>query len=116
MSADTSNDMGSTDNFDTPDVTGDLDKSSTDMNAVNDELNSDDSGDSEFNGGSMDNIDDMSIDDLLAKGEDKLKGMSIAQLKDFLSDGLGNDTNEDATVEYAVDNSIKSNVSMYFVN
>ena len=112
MSADTSNDMGSTDNFDTPDVTGDLDKSSTDMNAVDDELNSDDSGDAEFGGGSMDNIDDMSIDDLLAKGEDKLKGMSIAQLKDFLSDGLGNDTNEEATIEYAVDNSIKNRINV----
>jgi hypothetical protein len=105
-------DMGSTDNFNTPDVTGDTDTSGTDMNAVNDELNSDNAGatDDSLGGGSMENIDDMSIDDLLAKGEEKLKGMSIGQLKDFLNDGLGDET---TATEYATeDNEIKNRVNI----
>lgn len=97
-----SDDMGETDNFNTPDVTGDTDMGDGDMDAVNNELNTDDNNtsDDSLGAGSMDNIDDLSIDDLLAKGEEKLKGMSIAQLKDFLNDGLGNDV---TATEYAVD-------------
>jgi hypothetical protein len=103
LSQDSSNDMGATDNFNTQDVTGN-DSTEPSSDEMKDELNGDfgdntDVNSSDLGGGSMDNIDDMSIDDLLAKGEDKLKGMSIAQLKDFLNDGLGEE--ESATVEYA---------------
>jgi len=114
LSQDSSNDMGSTDNFNTQDVTGN-DSTEPSSDEMKDELNGDfgdntDVNSSDLGGGSMDNIDDMSIDDLLAKGEDKLKGMSIAQLKDFLNDGLGEE--ESATVEYAtgLQNSIKNHV------
>ena len=113
MSGDTSNDMGATDDFNTPDVTGNMDE-------VNKELDNDTNSndmnmnDDSFSGGSsMDNIDDMSIDDLLAKGEDKLKGMSIAQLKDFLNDGVGTDEGvNDTTLEYANDNSCMNQIAV----
>lgn len=119
MSNNAADDMGSTDNFNTPDVTGnENDLTSDDTSGTFDTSTEEDKTDmssDELGGGTMDNIDDMSIDDLLAKGEDKLKGMSIAQLKDFLNDGLGTEndmtTNEYATVlEY--DNSIKSRINV----
>ena len=113
LSQDSSNDMGSTDNFNTQDVTGD-DSTEPSSDEMKDELNGDfgdntDVNSSDLGGGSMDNIDDMSIDDLLAKGEDKLKGMSIAQLKDFLNDGLGD---EETATEYAIDNSFKKRLNV----
>lgn len=118
MSGDTSNDMGATDNFDTPTVDDSANVDDPNMTDVNNELGGDVGNDTDMNGdmgedlggGSMDNIDDMSIDDLLAKGEEKLKGMSIGQLKDFLNDGLGSD---EPMTEAAVDlkTEIKSRVS-----
>ena len=113
LSQDSSNDMGSTDNFNTQDVTGN-DSTEPSSDEMKDELNGDfgdntDVNSSDLGGGSMDNIDDMSIDDLLAKGEDKLKGMSIAQLKDFLNDGLGD---EETATEYAIDNSFKKRLNV----
>lgn len=121
MSGDTSNDMGTTDNFDTPTVDDSANMDDPNMTDVNNELGGDVGNGTDMNGdtngnmgedlggGSMENIDDMSIDDLLAKGEEKLKGMSIGQLKDFLNDGLGDETT--ATTE-SVDNSIGNRLNV----
>lgn len=117
MSGDTSNDMGTTDDFDTPTVDDSANVNDPNMTDVNNELGGDVGNDTDMNGdmgedlggGSMENIDDMSIDDLLAKGEEKLKGMSIGQLKDFLNDGLGDET---TTTTESVDNSIGNRLNV----
>ena len=117
MSGDTSTDMGTTDNFDTPTVDDSANVDDPNMTDVNNELGGDVGNDTDMNGdtgedlggGSMENIDDMSIDDLLAKGEEKLKGMSIGQLKDFLNDGLGDETMTESAVDSSTD--IKNRVS-----
>lgn len=84
------------------DVTADIDNDDTSIDNDNDiplpaaEEGSDDDIDNKLNdlnsdaGMSSDNFDDMTIDELIKKGEGKLKGMTISELKKFI-DSTSND-------------------------
>lgn len=88
---DTSVDAG-TDSVDAGDTSGMDDTTSTDdTSSENVDLPGDDASSMD-----MSQFENMSIEDLMAQGSEKLKGMTIAQLKDFLS---GNPT--DPIVEEA---------------
>lgn len=81
----------STDNTNTDDTsTGSVDIDN-ELDSLDDSTSSaDSSGDAEgYDASSIDtsNIDNMTIDELLKQGSEKLKGMTLNQLKSFLSDG-----------------------------
>lgn len=72
-SSDVSDDLGATDEPSEADLQADL---GTDTSATDEDTSSTEMSDMDF--------DNMTVDELLAQGTDKLKGMTIQQLKDFL--------------------------------
>ena len=79
---------GSTDDANTDDITTGSKDIDNELDSLDDTTTStDDAGGYDTSAVDMSNIDNMTIDELLKQGSDKLKGMTLNQLKSFLSDG-----------------------------
>lgn len=78
----------STDDANTDDTTTGSKDIDNELDSLDDTTTStDDAGGYDTSAVDMSNIDNMTIDELLKQGSDKLKGMTLNQLKSFLSDG-----------------------------
>lgn len=82
----------------TPDSDTEIDSKESDIdseiNALNDDGNSDMDADATSDG-DLD-VENMTIDDLVAAGTEKLKGMTIAEIKSFLSNGVEDENIQEA--------------------
>lgn len=95
---DTDDNTDDTNNVD--DKLADLDSmGKTDLDENTDPTENDDNS---INGDATTNFDDMTIDDLIAKGTDKLKDMTLAELKNFIGDA-SNETDENGIAQEGFD-------------